>query len=152
MVKHINGMRINLNGKKINRKDNMQEERRLDYPEIKERLAVLETLQIKDINDAIEWRKVFCNKLDEVKQSVVSIDKSNTLLMFNINSKLDKLPCEVTAVKLKEFDVFKGLVFRIIIWGVISLLAVSVAWGAMQMRVNVDNDRITDIEKIVYKK
>ena len=70
----------------------MPEERRLDYPEIKERLAVLETLQNKDIDDAIEWRKVFCNKLDEVKQSVVSIDKSNTLLMFNINSKLDKLP------------------------------------------------------------
>ena len=127
-------------------------ERRIDYPEIKERLAVLETLQVKDIDDAITWRKVICGKLDKIDANIVLIDKTTHQLMLNVNSKIDKLPCEAIAVRLKEFDVFKSIVFRIIVWGVVSLLAVSVAWGAMQMRVNVDTDRISDIEKIVYKK
>ena len=112
----------------------VENERRLDYPEIKERLAILEVLQQKDIDDAAEWRKIFCDKLDKV------------------SDKLNHFPCEANSVRLKEFDVFKSIVFRIVVWGVISLLAVSVAWGAMQMRINVDTDRITDIEKYINAK
>ena len=44
------------------------EERRQDYPDILTRLAILETLQEKDLKDAEAWRNRFCVKLEEINK------------------------------------------------------------------------------------
>ena len=41
-------------------------ERRRDYPDLMQRLAVLETLQNRDIDEAREWRDRFCIKIDKL--------------------------------------------------------------------------------------
>ena len=49
------------------------EERRADYPKITERLAVLETMQQKDLDTAEEWRNRFCAKLDKVVDACTNL-------------------------------------------------------------------------------
>jgi hypothetical protein len=49
------------------------EERRRDYPEIKERLIKLEVLQEQDIKEALDWRVRFCNKIDKLGEMLSSL-------------------------------------------------------------------------------
>ena len=48
-------------------------ERRKDMGETIERLVRLETLQEKDIIEATDWRKLFCGKVEEIKNDVKSL-------------------------------------------------------------------------------
>ena len=77
------------------------EERRKDYPGISERLAIIETMQQKDLDTAEEWRGRFCKKIDKVSEI------------------LSEIPCktreEVCSTK------FKGFTFQLrFIWGIVS--------------------------------
>lgn len=49
------------------------EERRKDYPEIKERLIKLEVLQEQDIKDGNDWRVRFCNKFDKLMDIITQL-------------------------------------------------------------------------------
>jgi hypothetical protein len=88
----------------------MDEELLRDYPEIKERLAVIEAMQQKDLDVAEEWRKRFCDKMDKI------------LDFFS------KIPCEVRqqvcGEKLKGYD--RSLKF---LWGVVSGMLISLILG-----------------------
>jgi hypothetical protein len=49
------------------------EERRRDYPDIVNRLTILEVMQQKDLDVAEDWRKRFCTKIDKLTDLVSTL-------------------------------------------------------------------------------
>jgi len=106
------------------------EERRKDYPAINERLAVLEVLQNKDIKDADDWRKLFCDKINRVMD------------------KLSNLPCDSSQAWYQSMTRQVGFM-----WLVLGIVLVSLI-GSLNVGASQRKDiqfSLNSIEKTVDK-
>lgn len=99
------------------------DERRRDYPEIKDRLIVLETTVTEKFNAIGKNQDEFYKKIDgihldikEIKSSIVSLDKTTCLMITNLNGKI------------KSYEPVRKVVYGLV--GIILTGAV-VAWLAL---------------------
>jgi hypothetical protein len=59
----------------------------MDEHEMKERMVKLETLQERDIHDADEWRKRFCEKVDKILDFITTLPCKERLAWYDACGK-----------------------------------------------------------------